>query len=98
MAIILCFSYISVVLATNNTSLKSQMSCLAMLKFEVLTIGAFFWKSYCGRVLRYASARMRYESDLIGVIGPLGLHCCTLALSINLYWLLEEFGALMVLG
>lgn len=78
--------------------MKSQVRRFAMLEFVVLTIGAFFWTVCYGFVKRYGSARMRYESDRTDVIGPLGSRCWTLALSVGLFQLMEEYDADPVMG
>lgn len=86
----LCFSYFSGALATNHTSLTSWVCRIAMLKLVLLTIGAFHQTVCHGVVPRYASARMRYNIDRLGMIGPLCLHCWKLTLSVGLFRLMEE--------
>lgn len=56
-----------------------------MLEFAVFLIGAYFQTVCIGDVLRYFSARMRYESDSIGMIGPLGLCFRIFALSAGIF-------------
>lgn len=64
---------------------------LTMLEFVLLTIGAFF-ETVCDAVVpRYARARMRYKGDPIDVNGLSGFGCWTLAVSVELFWMMEEF-------
>lgn len=85
-------------MASNDTSLTSRARCLAMLEFVFLTIAALLRTVCLCVVLRLASARMRYESDCICVIGPFELRCWVLAVSAELYWLMEEHDVDPVLG
>lgn len=87
----LCFSYSSGALATNKTSLTSQVRRLAILENVVLMIGVFF-KLFCdGLVPRYATATMQHESDWIGMTGQLGSRFWKLALRVGIFLLPEEF-------
>lgn len=47
---------------------------------------------------RYTSLRMRYGSDCIRVTGPLGLLCWSLALTVVIRLLKEEYGADLAMG
>lgn len=69
----LCFSYFLELLARDYSSLTGCVRRLAILELTTLTMGAFFGTAHFGAVLRYASAMMRYESDHIDVVSPLGL-------------------------
>lgn len=68
-----CFSYFLLLLATDDTSSTIRMRRLTMLVFVALMIAAFFRRFCFGVLPRYASGRIRYESDCLGVLGPFGL-------------------------
>lgn len=72
------------VLALNYTQLMSRVRSLRLMEFFALTTDVFFKTVSHLLVPRYASARMRYESDRMGVIGRLGLRCCPLVQSLEL--------------
>lgn len=48
---------------------------MAILRFVVLTIGAFFHTVHISVVSIYGSIKMSYLSDRMGVTGPLGSAC-----------------------
>lgn len=57
-------------LHVNDVSLTSRVHCLLMLEFVILTVSTFFLTVCFGAVSRYGSAKIRFESDHIGLIGP----------------------------
>lgn len=64
---------------------------MAMLEFTVLTICAFFSTARFGAVPGYASERMRYNNDFLGVVGSIDLGCWKLALSVGLFLIMEKY-------
>lgn len=69
-----------------------------MLDFVALTISAFSRIACSVIVPGFGSARIRYESDRIGVIGLLGVCCWTLAQRVELFRLIIEYDVDQVLG
>lgn len=95
---LLCLSFFWGLLATNNTLSTSLVRRLAILKLVVFTIGAFFQTVCDGVVPKYVSARLWFESDGIGMTGPLSLRCWMLALIFLPLRLMDEYNADSVLG
>lgn len=69
----LCHFYFSGLLARHGTSLTGRVSCHEMVKFLALSIGELFRTVLKGVLPSCDGASMEGESDLTGVIGPLGL-------------------------
>lgn len=69
----------------------SRVSRLAILKFVVLTISAPFRTVRIVVVPGYSTARIRDETDCIGVFGLLDSRFWTLALSVGIFRLMEEY-------
>lgn len=78
-------------LATDDTSLTRYVGRLAMVKVVVPTIRAFLRTICYGAVSKYGSAKMRYEIDCMEATGPMGLLCWTLAPSVEIPRLMEEY-------
>lgn len=68
-----------------------------MLKFVVLTIGAFSQTGSYGVVSKYGSARMRSVSQRIGVTGSFGSQFKTFARNVRLFLLMEKYDVDLVL-
>lgn len=91
-------SYVSVLLDRGGMSLTSRGGWFAMLKFLVLSIGAFFRTFCCGVLPRNGSKGIRYEKYCEGVIGLSGSCCWTLVVSAGLFQLIAEYDADAILG
>lgn len=64
----------------------------------MLTVGGFFWTSWRGMLPMYARVRKNYKSDTRDFIVSLGLRIWTLALSVEIFGLREEYDADSVMG
>lgn len=83
---------------TVNMSLIRLVLRLMKPEFVVFIIRAFFQTAWYCLGPEFASTNMQYEGDCIGVIVLLGLICWSLALSVELFWRMKQYGVNIVLS